>query len=381
MAVMVHAIRFNHSSVLYVPKRIIPNHERADVLEVKVCREGSDDTPKDRSHLLYALHNPAYRRALLSLFKLRPKPGERFVIQFVRKYGLNEFVDDYNGLKPMWLGNTRLLCTSTGLAVRVGELEVPLRFNLSAYQGEAYLEASFPDSLGARFRITKSVSSFRVTLKREREPITSIDSDAGRLLIHYRNSHRPEQDHVRVIDIEPGDVVELKEPSSEGQEKQAPDTVRLVSGPLREFEGNYALTCSDEFERYVRSKLLSVRNLSEYVRRKGEIAEAMINRVLSSAGCPELINHPTSKATGGRASDLKGPDSLRVVPPTGSLAYFEFKWWKNTSKALWDSRTQAQMYRASLPLYNGSPVREAYVAVLIWESGRSNMQLVVKRVN
>ena len=113
--------------------------------------------------------------------------------------------------------------------------------------------------------------------------------------------------------------------------------VKLVRGPSPGFEGNYDLACSNDFERHVRRRLLSARNLSEYVRVKGEIAEATINTVLSFTGCQELVNHPTSKAVRGRASDLKGPDSLRIIPSTGHLAYFEFKWWNNPSKALWDS--------------------------------------------
>ena len=219
---MTRAIRFNRSSVLYVPKRIIPEHERADVLEVKICGVREDDTLDKRSYLIYTLHNPSYRRAFLSLFQLRPRPGERFAILSVRKYGLKDFVDDYDRDKPAGLDNVGLLCTNCGLAMRVGELEIPLQFSLGSYRGEVHLEASFTDGPGARFRVIKSVSSFRARLKRDRESITSIDSDSGRLLVRYPSSHYPGKEHVRVLEIETASTTELEEPSGGERNRKTP---------------------------------------------------------------------------------------------------------------------------------------------------------------
>lgn len=193
------AIKFNRTSVLYVPRRIIPEHTRTDVLEVRICRVEAGNILEGHPYFLYAFHNPGYRRAFLSLFQLRPKAGESFAVLDVRKYGLTEFVNDYNASKPMGFEETELILqTNLKLTIRIGPLLVPLRFDLGSYRGQVHLDASLTANPYGQLRITKSLSSFRVSLKQGHRPITSIDSDSGRLLISYRSTHMPRKDHVRV---------------------------------------------------------------------------------------------------------------------------------------------------------------------------------------
>ncbi len=375
MAVVTRVIKFNRTSVLYVPKRIIPEHERSDVLEVEICRIGSDGAPEGRSHLLYCLHNPESRRAFLSLFQLRPKPGEPFAILGVRRYGLEEFANDYNKVRPMSLHNTRLLLVDARLVMRVGDAEVTIPHELKSNRGHVLLLGRFGEH-GRQFKITKCLAGFKVCLMPRHSPVASMKDESGGIVIRYRDRRIPEDGHRTVIEIEGAKpLMDSKHPISS---PSLMDGMRIVSKPMT-FEGVYTLRSSQRLERFVRNKLSSARGFAQYSHQRGTIAEGIINSVLARIGCHEVVDHPHGSGWGGQISEKKGPDSLRFTIVNHALAYFEFKWWSNALLAVSDSRIQVRAYRCRFPSYGETLVGAAYAAVLDWETGKLNARLIIKR--
>jgi hypothetical protein len=61
------------------------------------------------------------------------------------------------------------------------------------------------------------------------------------------------------------------------------------------------------------------------------------------------------------------------------VAYFEGKWWKNQSAAVFDANEQATSFTRG-DVYPEGEVSGAYIAILDWQVSEDNCSVTVKRV-
>jgi hypothetical protein len=163
----VKATAYGHSFAALVPKRMIPDHQRDDVLEVSVIRE----EPKVECKL-YTTHLPGYKRAYLDLYQLQPRKGEEFALESVKIYDLQTFFSEYNAGKPSNLGNTSLLTEDGETIIQVDGLKMPLiRVSMRTYQGIVVVDCVI-EGLG-QIKFQKTVDGFEVRLG-DHSPVSSI---------------------------------------------------------------------------------------------------------------------------------------------------------------------------------------------------------------
>jgi hypothetical protein len=189
--IRVKATAYGHSFSVLVPRRIVPDHQRDEVLEVSIVRAESRV-----GYQLYTRHLPGYKRAYLDLYQIKPRKQEEFVIKSVRLYDVHTFFSEYNAGKPLGLENTSLLIKVREPIIEADGLKVPLLdVSMRTYQGMAVIDGMI-ESLG-QFKIQKTVNGFEVRLG-DHSPVSSIHAGERGLLLEYRRTLHDNQPHLRV---------------------------------------------------------------------------------------------------------------------------------------------------------------------------------------
>jgi hypothetical protein len=365
--VVAGAIPYNRSFALYVPKRLIPRHgDSDDVFEIRVARESGIGVELP----FYAKHRLTDRRIVLSLFQLETRHRERFLLLKVTKYDLESFIHDFNASQVRGLEGTKLVSDKTGLGLKIDRVDLPLtRAELNCFQGEATLDVKLGGTCPIKFR--KGIWGFRLRLKHPGQQITSLEARDDAVLVRYRSNDGVRGESLRILDLARRPLGTLRSASESAE-------IRLISRP-EAFQGDFVVEFPSRLEKDVRDRLRNVSGRGEHTTAKGELAEALVNLILSKVGCPEIANHPRGKTNGYRASERKGPDSLRWVPGVGK-AYFEIKWWSQFNMAVWDGRKMIRKYCREMPEPDGRRVENGYVAVLDWDVGKLTARLYVEKV-
>ncbi|HEV2138128.1 MAG TPA: hypothetical protein VGR53_04750 [Nitrososphaerales archaeon] len=362
-----HAIPYNRSFMFYLPKALIPNHKnKGDVIELWVSH---GKRPRVQFPL-YTAHDPASRRAIVSLFQIAAKQKHRILIHKVSLYNIEEFVRDFNVTQPKGFEDVRFGLVESRLELKIGGIALQLENpSLKAFQGEAVLNLGIGGACELRLR--KGVHGFRIQRMPHREPILSLRARPDALIIRYRISKKWKHEATRIVELPRNRL---------GTSDRMPSSpeIRLISKPMS-FEGSYLVELPEDLEKDARDRIRTATSFAEYSMLRGEIGEAIIGRILRMVGCVEIANHPLSKSMGFRDSEKKGPDSLRLVPG-GGTAYFENKWWKQFNMALWDARQIVKKYCERFPGPDGFRVESGYVAVLDWDIGATVARLHVERV-
>jgi len=189
--IRVKATAYGHSFAALVPRRIVPDHQRDEVLEVSIMRAESRV-----GYQLYTRHLPGYKRAYLDLYQIKPQKQEEFVIKSVRLYDVQMFFSDYNTVKPLGLENTSLLIEGGEPTFEADGLKVPLlEVSMRTYQGIAVIDCMI-ESLG-NVKIQKTVGAFEVRLG-DHSSISSIHAGERGLLLAYRRTLHDHHPHLRI---------------------------------------------------------------------------------------------------------------------------------------------------------------------------------------
>jgi hypothetical protein len=360
------ATRYQHTSLaLQLPKRVIPEHARDDILEVIAARV---DEP-DRVFALYTKHNPGRKRADVNLYKVGARHGEMFDVIALRRYEAPLIAEDYNSKEDRPLRNTRLRSEGGNLSLEVdGSLSVGLaKMRLRTYQSELIMEAELGDA-GA-VKLTKSLGGYCMRL-RDTSVVQSITAVGGGMLLTYAHK-TDDHPHMRFCEVAGA--------YTEGKDRRMAviqNPLQFVSRP-EGFEGTYVARVSEELRSRVISRLGCRMSFKQYTKVRGDLGEEFVDLMLSKINCPQLLSHPLDQ---GRDFDSsrKGPDSLRRTP-SAELAYFEIKWWKDFEAALFDARKQAKEFPDD-DVYDDEVVVGAYIANLNWNVWDEMCSLTVSRV-
>ncbi|HZW84864.1 MAG TPA: hypothetical protein VFE91_03045 [Nitrososphaerales archaeon] len=363
---VVHAIPYNHSLKIYVPKKLIPLHEsKDDVIELLIAR----GKRPQKSLPLYTTHDPKTRRAIASLMQVSTKHRDRLIITSVSLYDVHRFLRDFSE-RPEGFENVEVGLYEANYQLKVDGVTLPLvNPRLRTFQGEAVLDLGIAER--AMLRMRKGIHGFRLQLMPFREPIQSFSARQDALIIRYRTSKKWRRESVRVVDLPRDQRV-----AREGM--QSVPEIRVLSAPSA-FEGDTLVEISENLEKDARDRIRTASSWAEYTMIRGEIGEAIIEGILGLLDCPEIANHPQSQSVGFRNSEKKGPDSLRLLP-WGETAYFEIKWWKEFDKAVWESRRRVKQYCKRFPGHNGVRVEQGYIAILDWEIGNVRAKLHIEKV-
>jgi len=359
------ATRYGHTFGLLVPESLIPEHERGDVLEVKVARVSEPA----KEYALFTTHLPGYKRAYLDLFQLSASYREEFLIRSVRKYSVKEFMLGYNDVKSLRLENTELIWNGN-IAMNVEGRVVELadaRFR--TYGGEVILDAELGEA-GA-VKIAKSLGGFVVRLK-DHSLVTSIRASGESLLVVYQRTDHDDHPHTRGI----------SNPVSSLTPRPAKEwlagAIRVVSAP-QGVEGRYGFETDSGLQIYAQSVLNATRNLDERRKTKGGLGEDILAYLLSIVGWTEILRHPLDANRESSGSSSFGPDSLAFRTTKGENYFFEFKWWNDTTDAEETARQQLEFYQLKelIDLYN---LKGAYSGILEWNPGSRNGYFYLNRV-
>jgi hypothetical protein len=361
-----HAVPYNHSFALHLPKNIMPPHGKDEVIELWVSRGKS---PRIKFPL-YTIHRRVTRNAIVSLFQVKTRDRERWKVGTPSIYSIESFLRDFNANRPVGFEDVEITLVNSQHEMRLGGVTIQLGYcRLWAIQGEAVFDVEICGI--PELRIRKSKTKFRLQRLPQREPISSLRARSDALIIDYRRTEKWKQQATRVIELP-------RKPVGTSTMMVNAKEIEFVSAPAT-FEGTYVVQIPELLEKDARDRIRIATSPAEYSMVRGEIGEDIINRILDMIGSTEILNHPRSKSAGPRNSEKKGPDSLRLVAG-GEMAFFEMKWWKQFNMAVWDSRQLIRAYCNKFTGPDGSPVSRGYIAVLDWQLGSLIARLYIERV-
>jgi hypothetical protein len=366
------ASAYGHTSALLVPDRMIPAHDqRSDVFEVKVSR-GSEP---DKEFSLYATHRPGYDRAYLNLYQLDPERGEEFRIRPPTRFTPSNFAEEYNGAKPFGLENTALFERGGEFWLKAGETELPFfESKLRVYQGRVVLDGNV-EGIG-EVKISKALDTFDFRLK-DHSCVTSIkESLQGVVLSYQRTGHDP-YPHRRVVS-------EVEAESFPAHKHEAPLVPGRIEVTSRGIEGRalrFDLKADEATVECVMNALDSARNVDEFRKLKGDIAEELVKKVGPSIGLIVRADHPFNNDPLKTSSERTGPDLLASLGEHGDLSYVEVKWWAIKANATKEATSQVKRYLSKHPTWNGLPVRGGYIAIVDWRPESEEFSLKLERVD
>ncbi|MDG6920429.1 MAG: hypothetical protein JRN59_02770 [Nitrososphaerota archaeon] len=354
------AVKHNSGLGLNLPNVAIPRHARDEIFAVgiKRCKAPFDGVT------LYTRHKVDSRKAVLSLAQLKASHGEEFWVRSIERYPQEEFVADYNRMKPKGLENTELE-SRDGLWVRVDEARLRLEMlGMEHFEGGVTLNVGFGDA--GPVKVRKDLSGFSVRM-RDHSLVYVAASDGKHILLMHR---RPRESmHTTVLDAwsagTDGNVVRMAD---------FRNGIEFVNRPTS-FEGRYEIRLSSALRTYVGARLFQGSPLG-YKKRRGDLGEELINEILTRLDCPELMRYPL-----GRCGGLLGhgrPDSLRRTPDN-LLAYFESKWWKKVKAAACDATKQVKSFLEE-DKFGSETVAGAYMAILDWNPWEVECALTVSKV-
>jgi hypothetical protein len=357
--------KYGHSFALLVPERVIPVHQRDDVIQVKVARASEPV----KEFTLYTRHLPGYKRAYLDVFQLKPKAEEKFWIMSARIYSAEEFVSGYNAGKPLGLDNTELVWGAHGFGMKVDNIEVQLNeANFRTYQGMVILNCEI-GTAGA-IKIQKKVDGFEVRLK-DHSPVTSITLVAAGVMLTYSRTNHDSYPHSRMaadsMDGMPQRVI-LEEPVI---------GILNVRKPSRFVEPYEIVVDQATLDRVVDQ--LAAKNLDEYREMKGAIGAALVRRLLPEFGMDFVQDHPQSPMWWTARSKIPGPDILARTRASGELVYLESKWWDKVKDALRKAPSQVLADLKKHPTWHGEIVTAGYAAVVEWEADSTTLHIYLQK--
>jgi hypothetical protein len=363
---------YGHTSALLVPERMIPPHDqRLDVFEVRISRESEPE----KEFSLYATHKPGYDRAYLNLYQLEPEKGEEFRVKPATPYTLSDFVEEYNGAKPRGLENTTLVERGRDLYLKAGETELPfVESKLRVYQGRVVIDGNVEGA--GEVKISKGLEGFDFRLKDHSRVIGVEEGSQGVMLSYERTGHDP-YPHRRIL-------VEGKVESFPAAKREVPLIAGRIDVVSRSIEGNtlrFGLKADEEAVEHVMNDLDSARNIDEFRKLKGDIAEELVKKVAPSLGLIVRADHPFNDDPLKTGSERTGPDLLASLGAHGDLSYVEVKWWAITANAKREATIQVQQDLHKHPTWNSLPVKVAYTAIVDWRPESDEFSLTLERVD
>ena len=361
------ATPYGHTYALLVPRAVIPEHEREDIIEVKVGRKSD----LAMEYLLYTTHKPGYKRAYLDLFQLQPSQREEFVIREVGKYLEERFVAEYNIAKPEGLENTELVYADGRFQMKVDGREVEMReARLRTYQGQVILDAEI-GSAGS-VKVAKGLDGFVVRLK-DHSPVTAIRLKSGGVVLTYaRTDHDPYPHRRQVSRAEcvEGSQVSSEQPSLEFVVRQ-----RWHNNP-----NVYEIDADAPTRALVLARLDSARDINEYRKIKGDVGEALVRQVLPHLDMVFVADHPANSQSWLTGSEGPGPDQLYRIITSRELCYVEAKWWGKADNAYLKARKQALRDLQLYPTFRDERVTASCVAIVNWRVEEKLILLELVRI-
>jgi hypothetical protein len=293
--------------------------------------------------------------------------GALLKLEYVKLYGSNDFVGDFESLKNEQ-SNVTLLALEEGLTLQVDgerfELKSPHVTFFGRWVTLSAIIAPTMKEVRFRFDLANKMTDIRFF---KDKPVRGMRAGPRDLEIRYRSGragdrvfsvYRDKLDRSRLL----GDA-------------------RLLSFPEIGV-GRFLGEISPMAAHYVRSRLASSAHTARWSREKGDISEEIqANMLQASEKWIEIARHPFS--TGERVYDSSrfGPDSLMRWKSSGELCYFEFKWWERfRGQALTDARRQASANLRNYPLYHDQRVTGTFASILDWDTRSTNMEMFTNQI-
>jgi hypothetical protein len=283
------------------------------VLEFGVKNLSTHESQTERYYasVFFDNRSRSYKTYLPLLLKPGVKLGDTLEIQYVERLTITGFVERFNRHKAKNLENLTLDSCQEGLVMRVDQKDMRLlKPRLSTFRLQACLTAEV-ERTEKRIRFWFDGESTRMCIL-SNYPVSSLNSTNSGLNVSYRSSRLKTwtfQIGTTKFDIGP-----------------FLDDFGLVSVP--EFEGDsYTFKVSQEFRKYVSSRLDAASSRINPCYERGEISEGLQRHLLSKLGeWKEVEYHPFDKVWRTHECKKNGPDSIQRSNLCGKLAYFEFKW-------------------------------------------------------
>ena len=364
--VAARATPYGHTFALLVPRAVIPEHEREDVIEVKFRRKSQPT----REYVLYTTHKPGYKRAYLDLFQVAPTQGEEFVIGEVGKYQEKRFAAEYNAAKPKGLENTELLYDGK-FRMKVDEKDVELSaVRLRTHQGQMILDAEMGGA--GPVKIAKSLDGFAVRL-RDHSPVTAIRMKSGGIVLTYARTNHDPYPHRRQVNH-----------ADYAERNQAPSGQAPLRFAVRQrWHDNpkvYEIDADAPTRALVTARLDSARDTDEFRKIKGDIGEELVRQALPHLGMTFVADHPVSSHSWLTGSERPGPDQLHRINDTRELCYIEAKWWGKADNAYLKAKRQALRDLQAYPTFRGERVTASCVAIVNWRVEEELILLELTRI-
>jgi len=361
------ATKYMRTFALLIPKKIIPEHRRTDIIEVRIVRTAESS----KEYLLYTTHRLGKNRAYLNLFQTNPSYGELFFVNGLRVYQPSSFVEDYNSAKPMGLENTAL-DFDEHVQMSVGDRDVRVAYGgMRTYQGQAVMQLELGEA--GPLKIAKSVEGFKMRLA-DHSPVTSFNEINGGVFLTYARTFHDRYLHRRTV------IAPSLNQTSRVSGILPEDLILSVVGKPAGGEGRYVVrTDQRTLEKITRALAEAQDDLDLYRETKGEIAEEIIKRLLTEFGMTFVKDHPLAPPWWPSNSRRPGPDLLTRLVSTGVFAYVESKWWNKPKPAIRDAVVQLLKYLKRRPP-EGIPVKIGYAAIVDWAANSEEFGIHFQRV-
>jgi hypothetical protein len=276
--------------------------------------------------------------------KRSAREGDSFRLVEARKYGISDFVKDFNSHKSAKMKNVELNIQENRLSMQVdGQNFAFEHWCVSALGGEVLLSGKL-EHVDSEIRFwfdgEKMTCRFDGYTR-----LNWIKATKYGIEFSYSPNNQRELRHRQSLGEFDGTLVI--------------NDVALVSRPENR-ASPYTFGVPRSVQEYVQFRLGATGKFRGYMFEKGRISEEMQRQLVSLTGeWDEVANHP----------ERYGPDSVQRSRASKELYYFEFKW--EQSKPIESTRADAtaQVIRdcEGRPHHNNEPVAGGYIGLLDWD--------------
>lgn len=274
------------------------------------------------------------------------REGDIFQLVKARKYGIADFVEDFNAHKSPETLNLKLNVRRNRLSMGVDGQSMTLQqWRLTALGTRAVLSAK-PKCTDREIRFWFDGEKTEARFDKYSQLNWIKGTSYGFEISYSHDSHKECRYRQSIGKFDKNLIV---------------SHFALVSRPRRDGEP-FTFKVGSLAREYVRFRLGATGRYRGYMFEKGRISEEIQRHLVSLTGqWDEVANHPTRY----------GPDNLQRSRASKELYYFEFKWVQSKPIAHTYAEASAQAISDyhKRPNHEGKCVTGAYVGLLDWDGG------------
>jgi len=298
------------------------------------------------------------------------RAGDIYEVVSERKYGVRDFVAEFNNRKPDWARNVKLVMSwDQNLGIRVGGMLIPFtEYSLSRAASRLLL----------RTKLSFYKMELRFWFDGERFQIRFGVNDVTGIRISRNGKLRFDSPFNEKA------VAAQRELYLQGQRFRDPvlrefehllNELKVVSMPTK-VAGNYVFEVDKEVCRFMCSGLEKL-SRNEHSTRKGSFGEMIACHILSLR-YREIREHPSVKFPKALGCHKNGVDYEMVSGNPEGVDLLESKWWKNVRAAINQGRIEVRKRLAERRRRDPSGfVGAAFVSAVDWDPKTARGSLIV----